>query len=48
LKKGGTAKEFKDTPANRKKLVQAYNRAHGTKLTIAKLEKHLKEKKMKK
>jgi hypothetical protein len=45
LKKGGSAKEFKDTSANRKKLVQAYNKAHGTKLTLAKLEKHLKEKK---
>ena len=48
LKKGGSAKEFKDTSANRKKLVQAYNKAHGTKLTLAKLEKHLKDKKMRK
>ena len=47
LKKGGSVKEFKDTPANRKKLVQAYNKAHGTKLTYAKLEKHMKEKKSK-
>ena len=47
LKKGGSVKDFKDTPANRKKLVQAYNKAHGTKLTLSKLEKHLKDKKPK-
>jgi hypothetical protein len=41
LKKGGSVKdENKDTPANRAKIVRAWNRAHpGRKLTVAKLNK---------
>ena len=41
LKKGGSIKnENKDTPANRAKIVRAWNKAHpGRKLTVAKLNK---------
>jgi hypothetical protein len=47
LKKGGSVKDFHDTPANRRKLVAAYNRAHKGKLTLAQLNKAMKMKGMK-
>jgi len=36
LKKGkdGKMKEFKDTPANRKKILKAFNKHHKTKITF--------------
>lgn len=46
LKKGGRVDEFKDTPANRKKLLRLFNKLHGTKVSQAHLNKM--PKKMKK
>jgi|688.fasta_scaffold390008_2 hypothetical protein len=48
LKKGGHIGDLKDTPANRKKIVQLYNKVHKTKLTMRQLNAHLKKKSMKK
>jgi len=47
LKKGGTVSDFKDTPENRRKLLRAFNKVHGTKLTMKQLEKHMMKKKKK-
>jgi hypothetical protein len=46
LKKGGKVSEFKDTPANRRKILNAFNRVHKTKITMKQLEKHMLKKKM--
>jgi hypothetical protein len=39
LKKGGKVEEFKDTPSNRRKLLNAFNKLHKTKITMAHLNK---------
>lgn len=44
LKKGGHIGELKDTPANRKKIVQLYNKVHKTKITMRQLTAHLNKK----
>jgi len=44
LKKGGTVKDFKDTPENRKRLLRAFNKVHKTKLTMKQLEKKMMKK----
>jgi hypothetical protein len=48
LKKGGTVKDFKDTPENRKKILKAFNKVHKTKLTMKQLEKVMSKKMAKK
>jgi len=44
LKKGGSVKDFQDTPANRKKVLKAFNKVAKTKLTMAQLNKLMKKK----
>ena len=41
LKKGkdGRSKEFSDTPANRKKILKAFNSHHKSKITLAQMNK---------
>jgi hypothetical protein len=39
LKKGGKVEEFKDTPANRRKLLAAFNKLHKSKVTMAHINK---------
>lgn len=42
LKKGGSLSEFRDTPANRKKIINAWNKLHpDRKITEGKLKKHM-------
>ena len=46
LKKGGKIENMKDTPANRKKILNAWNKIHPKyKMTEAKLKKHMLHKK---
>ena len=37
--KDGKMKEFKDTPANRKKILAAFNKHHKSKITLAQFNK---------
>jgi hypothetical protein len=46
LKKGGKIEDFKDTPANRKKILTAFNKIHPEfKMTEAKIKKYMAMKK---
>lgn len=44
LKKGGSVSDFKDTPANRRKVLTAFNKIHKKKITMAQLNKIMKNK----
>jgi hypothetical protein len=44
LKKGGSVKDFHDTPENRKKILKAFNKVHKTKITMKQLEKKMMKK----